>query len=792
MKTSTSFAILALLASAGSALAAPLPLPHGHNEVNAAVAMHHGGNNEHHHVTNNGRGKHHHARATAHKQDQSQQGQTVGMGALATANVNLPQNNQSNGKGQSQPKSKNNSNSSSGSGASAIPIDGSNTLSSTSSSRKNAVKPVASAGNDTGKTLSNPGSKSGQIGHLGSTADDALQPETTQVAKTLPKRAQGDGNVVGSAVKQSKPLETAATGINKNANVGSVGNVANGKGDLPIVGGIVKPLTAGSAPLPQVTTGVLNGKTTNGLLGSAEKLLTSTTGSLTGGKGSVVNTNGGNKVVNSQGTANGVNKLPNTVDQSHSFDPLNNDAAKVNTDSTESHAQKQTKQTTNNAANSGPNQNTKKVNNLAFSGNGTTHRADPRPADGGVSTSHRIVNNSTQTADKSTENGTENGNTSSNIVGVKTDDNQVNTNNVGSSAQRGGNQALNSSTRPVDPVFDAALPANKSNGSLLTVTSQDANGKVAQTPGKSNKVAEANSNDLTGSKDKNQNINVKVATPQQAQAGSSTVSGPTGGDNNGNGNGVVNTTNNGKTVGPNDQNGSVIKQAQEGKLLKQDVVATSASQSAKSQSKTKSSAPHSSATHAHPKSSASAPSSATSSASVKPQVYIAQTASSSSSSAVTSTAPATSATLLAQANVQSGTVKVIKNDAPTSIVQLSATSSVPLNGNGNVNSIASSAAPSASAVVNKAIVKPRQAQVSYGQKGEHIVACDGQTHSNNDVVDECISADLLDFRPNQTEACPTDMQHNIKYGASTDQLNDNAAAQEIQKYVRLCLTANSL
>ncbi|OCF45255.1 hypothetical protein I317_00777 [Kwoniella heveanensis CBS 569] len=788
MKTSTSFAILALLASAGSALAAPLPLPHHGGDVK----MYGDGNGEHLHTSSNGSGsgRHHHARsgapdpAPASNQNLNHQGQgqTVGMGALATASVNTPQgqpNASGNGKGNSKSNSR--------------PVG--SILTSTSSSRKNAAKPVASMGDDTGKTLSNPGSKSGQIGHLGSTADDALQPETTKVAKTLPRRAQND--VVGSAVKQGKPIETAATGINKNANVGNVGSVANGKGDLLIVGGIVKPLTASDAPLPQVTTGVLNGKVTNGLVGSTDKLLsTGTTGSLNGGKGSVINTSGGNKIANTQGTTNGVGKLPDTVNKSLNFDPLANDAATVNTDSTESHAQKQSKQTTNHAANSGPNQNANKVNNLAFSGNGTNHRADPRPANGGVSTSQQIVGNSTQTATKNTDGG---GNTSSQIVGVKPDDNKVNTNNggnVGSSAQRGGNQALNSTTRPADPLFDAALPASKSNGSLLTVTSQDANGKVAQTPGKSNKVAEANSNDVTGSKDKNQNINVKVATPQQAQAGSSTVSGPTGG----NGSTRVVNTSGGKTVGPSDQKGSVVQQAQDGILLKQDVVATAAnSHSAPhpgSQSRTKSSPPHSSTTHAS-SSSSSVPVSAASSASVKPQVYVAQTATSAaSSSAITSPAVQSSdsarASPVAQANVQSGTVKVNKNQGPTSIIQLAATSSLPLQSNVNVNSIASSAAPSASAVVNKAIDKPRQAQVSYGQKGEHVVACDGQNHSIDDVVDECISADLLDFRPSQTEACPTDMQHNIEYGASTNQLNDNAAAQEIQKYVRLCLTANSL
>ncbi|WVQ97065.1 hypothetical protein IAU59_004175 [Kwoniella sp. CBS 9459] len=791
MKTSTSFAIVALLASAGSALGAPLPhpQPHGHGEVNAAVSMHHGGgaghnnsNGDHHHAISNG--KHHHARAAPHEQDQPQ-GQTIGMGALATANVNPPQG-QSSGKS----KSKSSSNSGSGSGAAKVPVDGVDVLKSTSASRKNAVKPVASASSDTGRTFSNPGSKSGQIGHLGSTADDTLQPETTQVAKTLPRRAQAQGEVLGSVVKQASPVETAATGIGKNANFGNVGQVTNGKGDRPIVGGTVKPLTSGGVPLPQATSGVLNSKDANGLLGSAEKLLTSTTGSLTGGKGSMVDTGSGNKLVNTQGATNGADKLPTTVDQSHNVDPLNNNAATINTDSTESHAQKQTKQASTDAANSGPNQNAKKVNNLAFSGNGTDHRADPRPANGGVSTSHQIVGNSTQPASKSSPNdGNGNGSVTSNIVGVKADDNKVNTDNVSPSTQRGGNKALNSTTRPVDPVFDAALPANKSNGSLLTVTSQDANGKVAQTPGKSSNVAEANSNDLTGSKDRNQNINVKVATPQQAQAGS-----PTAGDSN-NGNRVVNS--NMKTVGPNDQKGDVVQQAQDGKLLKQDVIATSA---AHSLSKAKPSTHHSSAAQStsggSPKSSSSS-SAATSSASVKPQVYVAQTSATGPGSVVTSsaaqsTAAAASTTPLAQANIQSGTVKVNKNHTPTSIVQISATSSLPLKGHDNVNSAASSLAPSASAVVNKALDKPRQAQVSYGQKGEHVVACDGQIHSSNDVVDECISADLLDFRPNQTEACPTDMQHNVRYGATTDQLNGNAAAQEIQKYVRLCLTANSL
>ncbi|WRT65871.1 uncharacterized protein IL334_002822 [Kwoniella shivajii] len=756
MRSSISFAILALLASAGTTIAAPLPhhssnqssskgdtatkgdhhalqeVTDSHPVIDASVKMD-AGNKQH-----NGE-KHHHARADNLAVTKS----LTGVLAVPTAD----------GLGNGGKKGKKMDHSKGPSTLKANDI-----LSPTSNVVHSAIKPLNSDTTKVGQQLNHP--NSGEVGQLGKTGNDALEPQETEVSKNVLPR-----DIVSTVVNSNgptKPIQTAATGMSKNV----VAVNGNANGDIPVVGGEAKSLTAGDKVLPSATGGVLGSDIKsvtsggaalpsatsaaldpkgnildNGLVGSTGIVITGATGSLTTGQGSLLS---------SQSLTGTVGKLPNTagnVLNGANIDPLSNPAYQVNTDGTESDAKKITDDNNSQAHKEGHAQTNKHVNNLAFSGNGTDHRFDGHPGDGTKNNTTQLIDN-TQTVDK----------TGQNVVGVNTDPQGITSTSTDPNfQQKGTSNTVNSASRPIDPVVDQALPASqKTNGSLVTVDSSGAKAKVIQTPGTSNNIAETNSNDITGSKSQGDNVNLKVALPQQA------------GKNGGN---IVG--NNGK-VGPNDQKGNVAQQVTKETILQKDVVATSTRHS-KGPQHTAShlqTSHYASASSSHP-----SPSKAASST-IRPQVFVEYTSFSSPTSTIASqSASLTSATPLAEANVHSGTIQVNQNHTPTLLINLKVTSSVPL--------------PSASiATLHTTTNKARQAKVTYGEKGEHVVACDGKVHQANDLIDECINADLLDLKPNQTEACPVDMQHDIHYGISTNDLS-NTQAKDVQKYVRLCLAASA-
>ncbi|WWC87986.1 uncharacterized protein L201_002888 [Kwoniella dendrophila CBS 6074] len=902
MKTSTSFAILALLASAGTSIAAPLP-HHSTHKDSAKVELTHPNKGHHHaraapanashssaaaahpmmsasasaHVDmkmSNGKHATHHARADPILNTKS----FTGAIGLPTAD-NLGNNGGKNGHKMGKTKGNSNNNQPLAS-VTGTTVNVNKVLNPTSNNVHSALKPLNSEETKVGQQLNHP--NSGDVGKLSKQVDSNVEPQETQVSKNVLPR--DDSNVVGTVTNSNgitKPIQTSATGITKNvASVnGNTNNNNKNPNGLPLVGsqvqsvtkgnnqilptaaGVnnvnvnsatatnevigqeVKSVTSGTVALPKATTTLLNQKggltdlnsgplrtltsSNGGLVGTAGKIVTGTTGTLLNGNaigdttGSLLN-GGTTKTVT--GT---VGKVPNTVGQisnGANVDPLSNQAYQLNTDGTESDVKSYTGTQANKAQNNGPNQTNKKVNALAFQGNGTTHRADPHPANGSREKTTQLISDNTNTSKiGKTTTSTANSNTSNNglnnngIVGVNSDSSSkpiVNGNTVGngsvlksaqntnvqgttSNVSNQSNKTLNSSTGPLDPTVDQAIPSNtqKMNGNLLEANSDNVNAKIVQTPGKSNKVSETNSNDLTGSKSKSDNVNVKVALPQQASSNStsSQTNQLTNNTVNNNGNNVGNLVSNGNKVGPNDQKGNVIQQVGDGNLLKQQNVINNKSSSISSNksSSTKNISPsNSSATKAATSASAS-PTEVIHNSTVKPQVFVeytsfasAPTSTIASQSASITSSASSSGTPLAQANVHSGTIQVNKNQYSTQSVKLPLTSSLPL---------PSSSSSTNSKTLNTTTQKPRQATITYGQKGEHVVACDGKTHQPNDIIDECIKADLLNYKPNQTEACPTDMQHNIQYGISTDMLNNtnNQQIKEIQKYVRLCLTANS-
>ncbi|OCF56599.1 hypothetical protein L486_05451 [Kwoniella mangroviensis CBS 10435] len=779
MKTSTSFAILALLASAGTTFAAPLP--HHSNHKGSDVESGHRGGHHHsraehpsnHHIldatvnvdmdTQRGtytNGKHHHARADP-----------LSVTKPLSGTLGLPTNGHKMGKTKgnnaNQPLTK--------------------TLSPTSDSIHGSLKPLNSDTTKAGQQLNHP--NSGDIGHLGKTADDALEPQETQISKNVLPRDVVPSAIGGNSV--TKPVQTAATGLGNN--VASVNN--NGKNDIPVAGSVIKPITSGSQVVPGVTGGdkiapptltstLLNSKggvldlnagplvTNGGVVGTAGKAVTGLTGTLTNGQGALVN---------SQTATGTVGKVPGTVGgviDSANVDPVSNQAYQLNTDDTESDVKAVTGNGMTQANDHGPKQTNKKVNSSAFKGDGLDHRLNGHGSDGTKDRTTELISDNTSNVKQTSQDttGIDSNNTSNNVNHVNSTFNTVTTPN-GSSSTSGLKKTSDGTMSAVDQSTDQAIPSSsqKNKGTLVTANNDNANAKIVQTPGKSDKVAETNTNDVTGSKSSGDNVNIKVAVPQhQATQNQGTTSG-----------GLVN---NGNKIGPNDQRGNVVQEVGDGKILKQNIVNPSSPPS---------SAKHtSSATKPHPTSASVHSSSAVAShsasaskgsdhpTSMRPQVFVEYTsfASSPSSTIASQSASVPSTTPLAQAQVHSGTIQVNKNQQSATNVKLPLTSSLHL------------PLPSTtSKTLKTATTKPRQAQVTYGQKGEHVVACDGQKHQPNDMIDECIKADLLDFKPNQTEACPTDMQHDIQYGLSTDMLkNDQQANKEIQKYVRLCLKASAL
>ncbi|WWD05543.1 hypothetical protein V865_003622 [Kwoniella europaea PYCC6329] len=799
MKTSTSFAILALLASAGTTFAAPLP--HHSNHKDSDVESGHRGGHHHsraehpstHHIldaavdvdmdTHRGKhtnGKHHHARADPLSVTKPL------TGALGLPTADKLPNGSTNGHKMGKTK---------GSNANQ-PLT--KTLSPTSDSIHGSLKPLNSDTTKVGQQLNHP--NSGSIGHLGKTADDALEPQETQISKNVLPRGVVSSAIGGNSV--TKPVQTAATGLGNN--VATVNN--NGKNDIPVAGSVVRPVTSGSQAVPGVTGGLgqgvktvtsggdniapptltstlLNSKSgvldlNNGLLGpnggvvgTARKAVPGVTGTLTNGQGALVN---------SQTVTGTVGKVPGTVGgvtDSANVDPVSNQAYQINTDDTESDVKTVSDNGITQANDHGPNQTNKKVNSSAFKGDGLDHRLNGHGSDGTKDRTTELISDNTSNVKQTSQDttGIDNNNTSKNVNNINPTVNAVTTSN-GSSSTSGLKKTSDGTMKTVDQSTDQAIPSSsqKNKGTLVTANNDNANAKIIQTPGKSDKIAETNTNDVTGSKSSGDNVNIKVAVPQhQATQNQGNTSG-----------GLVN---NGNKIGPNDQRGNVVQEVGDGKILKQNIVNPSSSSSAKhTSSATK---PHSTSTPSHSylaaaSHSASASKDSNHPASVRPQVFVEYTsfASSPSSTIASQSASVASTTPLAQAQVHSGTVQVDKNQQSTTDVKLPLTSSLYL------------PLPSTtSKTLKTATTKPRQAQVTYGQKGQHVVACDGQKHQPNDVIDECIKADLLDFKPNQTEACPTDMQHDIQYGLSTDMLkNDQQANKEIQKYVRLCLKASAL
>ncbi|WVR05682.1 hypothetical protein IAU60_002704 [Kwoniella sp. DSM 27419] len=616
------------------------------------------------------------------------------------------------------------------------------------------IMPVGGTSSAAGKTLGNP--NSGAIGFLGKTADDALQPDVDQGSKVLPRRANlksEDGDVpesAGSALAQRDETETDEAGQDGGLKRRDVGTDASSSkplnapdqpvdddqytasdideshmrralgGDLPLVGGVVKPVTSNDGAVFRLTNPLLG--TTSGLIGSAGNIVTSpSSGSKKG-------------LVNSQALGISVEQAPSALLKPLDLDHLTSSSVKLNSDSAEKDAQHDTYRTSSQTTNdTGLRKTSKGANNLAYSGSGTDHRVDGHPLDPLALGAMRMADNTKQ------------GNKTAKLL-------SPDANGSHPLMNQSTNHLVNSASGPADPLVDSALPDSGNKGSLLTINSQNANAKLVQTPGKSTKVVEADSNSTTGSKNKSDNINAIVSTPQQANHGDVQ----------------------GSSAGSSDDKNKATLQPGNDKVIKQEVVAQAGfSSQAPDPSASPSTAfssptPVITSSTAYPSSSSSNNPPSSSSLQAQQAQYVAPSAAPSSPSSHTQPP-------ILQAAIHSGSVNVDKNKSPTSI---SLTSAVGV------------AIPSASAL-NKVLAKPRQATITYGQKGEHVVACDGKQHQRDDIVDECISMDLLDYRPNQTEACPVDMQHDIYYGLSTNDL-EGQAAKAVMQYVRLCMAASAM
>ncbi|WWC60503.1 uncharacterized protein I303_103076 [Kwoniella dejecticola CBS 10117] len=809
MKTSTSFAILAVLATASTSFAAPLP--HKNNGMDSLIDMGGKGHDRHDHIVDAAvkadvkmpkGGKHgHHARGDPLQITKSLAG-AVGLPTADHLNAVGIKN------GLKMGKTKNNGSPQ----LNPSKILNPNTITKTDK-LGSALKPVKEDTGNVGQQLNHP--NAGVVGQVGNTVDGILSPlEKNLLSRDLLSSLVGGlnnnvnnniNNNINSNVNSNinnyspvgvvtKPVGSAAGGLGKTvgkitklvekdllpALESEVSSLTNAKGNpvTGVVGQVTKPLGSGSGALPVHSPGV-----------KSDLLNSSTKGGLTDLHNGPLGTNGGT-VVSAEKTVGGVaapvvhdiqstplkavtgtvGKLPNTVTglaKGVNVDPLANKVVHVNTESTLSGVQKTGDTTVNKTVNQGAvDQTVDKVNLSAFSGEGKDHRVNPHATDGTKDRTEKLVHDNTSNA-KSTVKDTTGINTGKIDVSknVKDDTKDLNLNKSATKVEKTGEKTV---VKPADKAVDKVIPSaehQKSTGSLVTANNENVNAKIVQTPGKSDKVAEKDSNSVTGSPSNSDNVNVKVAVPHQV-------------------NKEVHKTD--KTVDNLDHDhkgtGKIIEKVKQ-------VLHGSA---APSHSHSPSASASASASH---KGAASASASASASGAAndvhhggRPLLFIGYTNGLlGPTSTIASESGSVSATPIADAHFHSGSIQVNKENQKSSKLDLPLTSALHL------PTPSASAKAKVEAAINKAITKPRQATITYGQKGEHVVACDGKAHGPNDMIDECIKADLLDFRPNQTEACPTDMQHDIQYGVTTDMLQGQSKeSKEIQKYVRLCLTATAL
>ncbi|KAK8865713.1 hypothetical protein IAR55_000858 [Kwoniella newhampshirensis] len=369
--------------------------------------------------------------------------------------------------------------------------------------------------------------------------------------------------------------------------------------------------------------------------------------------------------------------------------------------------------------------------------------------------------------------------------------------------------------KTVDPVSAQVFPSgDNSQSSLLTVTNPNAQAKVLQTPGKADTLVDQdvntnsaqnatgglapsstsnNGHDKAAVGNNDNDVNVKVETPNRVKDGL-----------------VVDQS--GQKVGPSDQRGNVVEEVVQGKILDKEF--------------SKSSTAHSTTHHSSPPSAShstshSAPSAShshgTTSTTPHPQVFAgykstttAAAASVSSTHAASHSAHASVSTS-GRGGTHSASATHADSKAAKSVVSAPALdigltshdidvkphiSSTPLTFLPVISSTLtlthSSILPTiTSSTKPKSKPKPEQARVAYGSKDQHIVSCDGLDHGDSDLIEECISGDLVDLKPKRTEVCPDDMQHDIHYLANADPIHADQSEQ-IAKYVRLCLAAGSL
>ncbi|WWC68446.1 uncharacterized protein I206_102374 [Kwoniella pini CBS 10737] len=747
MKTSTSFAILAVLATVGTTIAAPLP--HKDHDKVSTVDM--GKDHDRHdHVLDAAikadvhmpkAGKHgHHARSDPLQTTKSLTGAIGLPTADHTKNVGL-QNGHKMGKTQVNQLN-------------PAKVLSYNTVTKSDGLNKSS-KPLRGDTAKIGQQLNSP--DSGAAGQVGKSVDGIMRPlekeilsrdllggVTGGIDNNVNKAMNGNLNNNAPAGVVTKPLGTAA---------GSSGTTT---------GQVTKPVTGNLVDSPTVKPGLLSSKggvtdlnngnlgTNGGMIGSAENVVA-------GGTSPVFNSNSQNIPVWT--VTSTVGKLPNTVNgvmNGINVDPLSNENVHVTTDSTQSDVTNTADKSLGDTITQKPIDNT--VNSSAYSGEGKDHRINPHATDGTESRTETLIQDNTSNTKA----------TMQDTTGIKSGSIDVNKNvkeNTKDLNQSGLNKVENSGDKPIDQATDKIIPSSehqKSQGSLITANNQNVDAKIVQTPGKSDKIAEKNSNSISGSKLNSDNSNVKVSLPHQAAK-------------------ELPKTEKAVTVEPDHDH---VKST--GKIVQQ-VKAVLNTNSISTPTQSNSHSPSTSATQiASSTSSASTSASGAHGHSGRPLLFIGYTNGVlNPTSTIASQSSSISPTPIADAHVHQGTIQVNKQ-------QQSSNLNLPLTSSLNLPLPSASAKTKIDSVINKALNKPRQATVIYGQKGEHVVACDGKSHQPNDMVDECIKADLLDFKPNQTEACPTDMQHDIQSDMSTDMLNDQNEVKEIQKYVRLCLTAAAI
>ncbi|WWD18108.1 hypothetical protein CI109_102557 [Kwoniella shandongensis] len=611
MKTSTSFAILTLLATASTSFAAPLPVPVGTNvDVNLDLDMtksssmasppvrttttgkHDGKNGGH--ETNTAKNEKHLARAEG-----GLAGGVVGNGVDA----NTLQNSSSTGgisalSGVTKPLTGTASTISSTVGKSTGPLTSSggspldpilkggvtNLLGSTEG--VDALSSTSSTGSQTGKTVQNtkftPGSGSGPV----------VDPSSTRLLTSTTNTATGSGGVAPVVDGSGKTVsgttgatlgstDRTANGLNAGNSLGSAGKAVDGstvdKTASPITKGS-NANTVGNAASSITGANGGTGNTVNDVIQTTDPLTKSNSKDVLGSSG-----NGASKLVgtDSKTVSNTTNGLG--VEKTSSG-TISKDGAHVNTNDvgntlkSSSKAQGQVTKNVNAA-----------TNNANNNGNGTV------PAGASLNSVKSTTTGANRVSTKPTTDSTKNSAENSLGKGLNTVDGTTGTggttrpittpaqgdikktDRTSSTAQTGVGKTTSNvqkttsqqeTDKTVDPLSTQVFPSgDDAHSSLLTVTHPNAQAKVLQTPGKADTLLDKDTNQATGTgagaggmtinNNKDQNVNVKVETPNRVKDDA-----------------VVDKS--GQKVGPSDQRGNVVEEVVQGKILAKESTKSSA------------------------------------------------------------------------------------------------------------------------------------------------------------------------------------------------------------------------